>query len=169
MDLKNVKGIVITPEGDCHSFGKQKYATVEELGDENYHDTAFAAEIAKSDWFQSFIKMSNSNYTGDNIYRESMALAGLGLVFLFNASSLTARNTEYHSYFIQCPNEPTENQKNVLQDNYEQLAGLVESESAYFEGTAFTEEGDYAWQDFVVDIDSFYEKLEIPKTKGKAR
>lgn len=169
MDLKSVKGIVITPEGDCHSFGEQKYAKTADLSDRNYHDPSFSAEIVKSDWFQSFIKMANYTYTKDTVYRQSMNLAGLGLIFLFNGCSLTEKNTEYHGYFIQGPEKLLEKQKEVLQENYEYLKQLIESESAYFEGEVFTPEGDYSWSETVTDVDSFYEKLGIPKTKEKAR
>lgn len=169
MDLRSVKGIVITPEGDCHAFGKQKYAKTKDLSDENYQDPAFSTEIVKADWFQSFIKLNNYNYTNDTVYRQSMNLAGLGLIFLFNGCSLTEKDTEYHGYFIQSPDAISDNQKDVLQENYEYLKQLIDSESAYFEGEAFKPNGDYSWNGSVSDIDSFYEKLEIPKAKENVR
>lgn len=169
MELKQAKGIVITPEGDIHSFGKHKYGNIDELTDENYHDPAFSQEIASTDWFQQFLQLTNYNYKKDTIYRESMTLAGLGLVFLFNGCSLNVRDEEYNSYFIQSPEILSEQQKNIFQENYTYLQGLIESDNAYFEGTAFTSEGDYAWTDFVYSIDEFYDKMDIPKTKERAK
>ena len=50
-----------------------------------------------------------------------------------------------------------------MEESYEYLNNLINSENAYFEGMAYLENTDYAWPDFTYTLDEFYDNMGIEK------
>ena len=159
MNLGKVKGILIDKDGVEHPFGIHKKSKVNDLGEDNYHDSSFAKDILPTEWFKSL----NYNYTEETIHKQAINLAALGIIFLENGCSITQRDEEYLIYTIMAPKNMTEKQKKKMEESYEYLNNLINSENAYFEGMAYLENTDYAWPDFTYTLDEFYDNMGIEK------
>lgn len=107
MNLGKVKGILIDKDGVEHPFGIHKKSKVNDLGEDNYHDSSFTKDILPTEWFKSL----NYNYTEENIHKQAINLAALGIVFLENGCSITPRDEDYLIYTIMAPKNMTEKQK----------------------------------------------------------
>lgn len=105
----------------------------------------------------------NYNYTEETIHKQAINLAALGIIFLENGCSITPRDEEYLIYTIMAPKNMTEKQKKKMEESYEYLNNLINSENAYFEGMAYLENTDYAWPDFTYTLDEFYDNMGIEK------
>ena len=84
MNLRKVKGILIDKDGLEHPFGIHKNSKVNDLGEDNYHDSSFAKDILPTEWFKSL----NYNYTEETIHKQAINLAALGIIL--NLSGLAA-------------------------------------------------------------------------------
>lgn len=162
-NIEFVKGILITPNGEEHPFGIHSYT--DEDKEENSHDIAFKNNILSAPWFQNLEKELNFQYTDDTIHRQVMLLASKGIITLINASDTKSSGEEYNVYCIHAPQYLTQNQRKKLEDDYEGIKELVERKHAYFEATAYKEDESYLWQDFVYDLDEFYDRMNLNKTE----
>lgn len=169
LDLENVKGILISPKGEYRSFGVYKKASIDEMIDENYHDSAFKNDILNTPWFKELEEELGFVYDEYNIHRQSIKLASKGIVVMLNGSTYNPDSTEYNLYTIQVPQVITQQQEQILSENYIYLKQLIEKTGAYFEGNAYDREENYLWNDIVYDIDTFYDLMNIEKTKNIVR
>ena len=168
-DIEFVKGILITPDGEEHPFGIHSYADEDKDKDENYHDSAFKNDILSKSWFQKLEQELGFQYTDDTIHRQAMLLASKGIITLINASDTNSSGEEYNVYCIHTPQQLTQNQRKKLEDNYEGMKELLERKHAYFEANAYKEDESYLWQDFVYDLDEFYDRMNLNRVELKEK
>ena len=162
MELEHVNGIIVWEDGIPHSFGVNKMASPKELTDENYHSTSFLIDIYPKKWFQ------DTEYPYDQklgFGRQLGDLASFGFVTLCNTSSRITDQDDYYCFLINAPINISDNAKDYLTSIYEDFKELLERKQAYFQGTAYLENGDYAWKSPAFTLEEFYDKLEIPKAK----
>ncbi len=168
LDIEHKKGILITPDGSIHPFGIQKYGRVEELIDENYHDTAFIMDIANKPWFYALQKELGFVYNvKDTFHRQIEELAQKGIITILNGSTQTTSQLEYNLFCIHTPEELTDNQVQTLEDAYEELKEVTERKSAYVESMAYTKEKNHAWSTYVYGLDEFYDTMHLAKGRKK--
>ena len=170
LDIEHVKGILIAPDGKQKSFGALLYGTTEDLTEDNYHDVSFNKEILPTTWFQKLQQELNFNYNKeDTIHRQVMVMASKGIITILNCSSITSSQGEYNAYCLHCPEQLTTNQKELLENSYTELKTLIEEKDAYFEATGYDTNEDYIWDDFVYDLDDFYDRMNLCKVEERKR
>lgn len=159
MNLEDVLGIVLTPEGDLYPFGSQSLDESNRPNWRNYHGSSFMKEIVPTAWFQSL------NYTFSPMDAKSHfnRLTAMGYGFFLNVSIPSYSKEYYKSYIVQMPYSMTEVQKEVLIQQYDYLSQLVENENASFYGEVY---GSPTYFPTTRDVDSFYQSIGIqPKEK----
>lgn len=171
VDIEFVKGMLITPDGEEHPFGIHSYDDKDKNKDENCHDTAFKNDILPKTWFKRLEEELGFQYTSDTVHRQAMIMAAKGVIILINGSDTNSHGEEYNVYCIHTPETITLKQKEKLEDSYAEMKDLLERKHAYFEANAYKEDESYLWQDFVYDLDEFYDRMNLNKieSKGKKR
>lgn len=164
--IEFVKGMLITPDGTKHPFGKHSYEPVANLTDENYHDLAFDAEILPQPWFRQLQQVLGFEYTNDTIHRQASKMAGKGILVLLN-SSIANQEGEYNVFCIHSPQTLSDEQKQVLENAYPAFKEMLERKKAYFEADAYDESGNYFWRDFVYSVDDFYDRMSLNRENRK--
>lgn len=169
-NIEFVKGILITPDGQKHPFGKQSYESVKNPKKENYHDSAFNNEILPQPWFQKLQEELGFEYTTDTLHRQSMTMAAKGIIVMLNGSNPNQYG-EYNVYCIHTPKKLSSAQKEVLENDYLSFKEVIERKNAYFEADGFDENENYIWNDFVYNLDEFYDRMNLNREeyKGKGR
>ncbi len=160
MNLEQVNAIMIWEDGIPHSFGENRMAPPSELGDENYHTTSFLMQVYPSEWFQ---ETGYPYQTNQSFGRQMGDLSAYGFTILCNASSKITNQEDYYCFMINTPINISENTRNYLSSIYPELKELIETHHAFFQGTAYEENGDYAWATQAFDLDEFYDKLGLQK------
>lgn len=170
-DIEFVKGILISPDGKEHPFGIHSYDKEYKNNDENDHDAAFKNDILQEPWFKELQHTLGFEYIDDTVHRQAITMAAKGIITLINASDTTLQGEEYNVYCIHIPKTLTKNQEEVLKNNYTGMKELLERKHAYFEANSYNEDGSYFWEDFVYDLDDFYDRINLNKIeqKGKGR
>ncbi len=159
-NIEHVKGILITPNGEKYSFGKHSYESVAKRTDENYHDSAFNNEILPQPWFKKLQEELEFEYTSDTIHRQLITMASKGIIVLLNGSS-TSQQGEYNVYYIHTPKTLFPAQKEVFEKDYLSFKELIERKNAYFEAAVVDENENYVWNDFIYNLDEFYDRMNL--------
>lgn len=166
--IEFVKGLLITPNGEKHAFGTHVYEKVDKRTNKNYHDSAFVNEVLPTPWFQELMGELGIKYdTNKTIHSQWLTFAAKGIIALINASDLNSIGEEYNVYCIHAPQTLTENQREILENDYEKMKDLLERKHAYFEGVAYDKNEDYVF--FVYGLDEFYDEMNLRKTKGHGK
>ena len=78
---------------------------------------------------------------------------------------------EYNVYYIHTPKKLSSAQKEVLENDYLSFKEVIERKNAYFEADGFDENENYIWNDFVYNLDEFYDRMNLNREeyKGKGR
>lgn len=167
LNIEDKKGIVIAPSGDFLEFGTLSYGNVSSLTDDNYHDTALKKDVIETSWFKELEKELNFEYNpNETIYKQNALLSAKGIITILNGSTTTPQGDEYNVYCIYTPKTLTENQQVLLEENYQDIKELIKRKEAYFEATAFDEDCEYVWNDFVYSIDDFYNRMNLKKPEN---
>lgn len=168
LDIENTKGVIIAPNGEFLEFGTISYAKVADLTEENYHDTALKKDVLETAWFKNLERELGFTYNKDEtIYKQNALLSAKGFVIILNGSTRTVKGEEYNVYCIYTPEIITPKQQLLLEENYQNLKELINRKEGYFEATAFDEDSEYVWSDFVYDLDDFYTRMNLDKQKGE--
>lgn len=149
MNLENVLGIVLTPEGELYPFGSQQLESSNRPSWRNYHGSSFMREIVPMAWFQALHYPFSPKDAKSHFNR----LTSMGYGFFLN-TSLPFLGSQ--SYIVQMPYSMTDCQKEVLQANYDYLSRLVETEHASFYGEVYG-----AYVPTVQDVHDYYQTIGI--------
>lgn len=156
--IEDVKGIIVSSNGEYRTFGIHKMVNVSELTDENYHDESFNIDIADSEWF----KKSNCPYDKNKSLRgQIFDLTKYGFSIILNGNSKSDIGDTY-IYTVQCPYNMSDNTKEFFSGIYEEFNELIKKDDALFFGEPYLE-GEYIWDDSAYSIDDFYEKMNISR------
>lgn len=105
------QGIVIFPDGESISFGRQVYTDQPNYLSSPGHEKSFINEITTSFEF----KLSGLIYDfNKNLYQNALELSLIGILFIFNNTSTTTSKQESLCYV---PELPSEEQLLVLREN----------------------------------------------------
>ena len=166
MNLEQVNGIIIWEDGIPHSFGENKMLPPSELSDENYHTTSFLRDIYPTSWFQDTLYPYQKN---QSFGRQMGDMSAYGFTILCNASSRITNQEDYYCFMMNTPVELSDNTREYLTSIYEELNELIEKHQAFFQGTIYEKNGDYALDSPIFTLDEFYEKLNIQKGKANTK
>lgn len=130
MNLNQVLGIVLTPEGELYPFGKQSADETGHTSMKDSHGESFVRDIVPMSWFQSL----NYKFTPMDAFAHFYRLTAMGYGFFLNGSVISYPNICYHAYTVQMPYSMTDAQKEVLNQQYDYLSQLIDEEQADFYG-----------------------------------
>ena len=160
LDIENVNGIIIAPDGSFRKFGTYKDVPLKEMTDDNFHDTSFKKDVSKSEWFKELQKNLDFEYTDDTIHRQAAEWASDGVVLLFHGGV-----GEGEIYCAYAPSECSLEQKKLFKDNYDNLEEQINRNDVYFQASIFDENGNYDDDGLIFGLDNFYSMMHITKRK----
>ncbi len=154
MNLEDVAGIIITPDGIPHFFGESdlKIGEVNPISHEEY----FEKEVATSKWFKDL----NIPYNKNNLYLSILDMTRFGLSFIINASNVSHNENDTFSYVIFTPSNLTDQVKEYFSNNYQELKNIIEKNNAFFQADIIRD-GDYSNQAPFDNIDEFFQNIGI--------
>lgn len=159
MNLKNVLGIVLTPDGELYPFGRQNLDGTGRTVTRDSHGQSFMREIVPTAWFQTL----NYKFTPMDAFSHFNRLTAMGYGFFLNGSVISYPNIHYYAYTVQMPYFMTNAQKEVLSHQYDYLSQLIEEEKADFYGQVVDAP---TYIPITKNIDDFYQSIGIfPKEK----
>lgn len=132
LNLENVNGILIAPDGTYRSFGIHSNAPSSELTDLNYHNSSFRIELSTDPWFLQLQQDLDLKDVNDNIHRQTSDWASKGIVVMIHAGK---EPTEF--YLISAPVHITNQQKALFSENYNYLQEQISKHNTSFEAYAF--------------------------------
>ena len=135
LDIENVNGIIIAPDGSFRKFGTYKDVPLKEMTDDNFHDTSFKIDLANSSWFKRLKKECGIDYI-NNVCVSAMKWTENGVITMINAGA-----REMEAYCILIPTKISIKQKRLLEKNYENIKNQIQRNDAFFEGYIFDEDG----------------------------
>ncbi len=159
MNLDQVLGIVLTPEGELYPFGKQNSDEAGKTSVKDSHGGSFMRDVVPTAWFQSL----NYKFTPMDAFSHFNRLTDMGYGFFLNGSVISYPNICYHAYTVQMPYFMTDAQKEVLSQQYDYLSRLVDEEQADFYGQVLDAP---TYVPITREVDDFYQSIGVlPKER----
>lgn len=164
LDIENVNGIIIAPDGSFRKFGVYKDAPLQELTDINFHDSAFRIEVSNSKWFKKLKRKLNINYSNENIHKQGMGWAALGAGLLIHGGG-----GEGEFYGVIAPECLSNPQKVLFENNYNILKNQIIKNDVYFEAVVIDDNGNYADEALLFGLENFYDRMGLQMSNRRIR
>lgn len=160
LNIENVKGIIIAPNGTFKSFGVH---SDDELDEMNFHDSSFKIDLANSSWFKRLKKECNIDYI-NNVCASAIGWTSNGIITMINAGT-----KEMEAYCMLMPMKISIKQKRLLEKNYENIKNQIQRNDAFFEGYIFGEDGNLNLSSPIYSQDILYDFLGMSIKKSKVK
>ena len=164
LDIENVNGIIIAPDGSFCKFGVYSDAPLEELTDINFHDSSFRMEVSNTKWFKKLKRKLNIIYNDDNIHKQGISWASDGVELLIHGGDGAG---EFYGVIV--PLHLSNPQKMLFENNYNFLKNQIIKNDVYFEAVVIDDEGNYADEGLLFGLDNFYDRMGLQVSNKRTR
>lgn len=164
LDIENVNGIIIAPDGSFRKFGVYKDAPFSELSEMNFHDSAFRIEVSNSKWFKKLKRKLNINYNNENIHKQGMGWAADGAGLLIHGGG-----GDGEFYGVIAPLHLSNQQRILFENNYNFLKNQIIKNDVYFEAVVIDDDGNYADDALLFGLENFYDRMGLQMSNRHIR